>query len=215
MRQHFSSLVAAALMLGSMTAIQAQTATQLPASAATAAMTPKAQYDADLKQAKARLASDQKICNAEADSAARMQCKRDAQSEHDKAVAAAKAQLSASGQPVAAKPVCADCGKVVAVQQVEKKGEGSAVGLVSGAVVGGVLGHQIGGGTGKTLATVAGAAGGAYAGREVEKKVKSKKVWKVDVTFPDGHTSSYEFDNNPGYKVGDSVKHAGNSIARP
>jgi uncharacterized protein YcfJ len=178
-------------------------------------MTPKAQYDADLKQAKARLASDQKICNAEADSAARMQCKRDAQSEHDKAVAAAKSQLSASGQPVADKPVCADCGKVVAVQQVEKKGEGSAVGLVSGAVVGGVLGHQIGGGTGKTLATVAGAAGGAYAGREVEKKVKSKKVWKVDVTFPDGHTSSYEFDNNPGYKVGDSVKHAGNSIARP
>jgi hypothetical protein len=60
MRQHFSSLVAVALMLGSMTAIQAQTATQLPASAATAAMTPKAQYDADLKQAKARLASDQK-----------------------------------------------------------------------------------------------------------------------------------------------------------
>jgi outer membrane lipoprotein SlyB len=215
MRQHFSSLVAAALMLGSMTAIQAQTATQLPASAATAAMTPKAQYDADLKQAKARLASDQKICNAEADSAARMQCKRDAQSEHDKAVATAKSQLSGSGQPVAAKPVCADCGKVVAVQQVEKKGEGSAVGLVSGAVVGGVLGHQIGGGTGKTLATVAGAAGGAYAGREVEKKVKSKKVWKVDVTFPDGHTSSYEFDNNPGYKVGDSVKHAGNGIARP
>ncbi len=215
MRQHFSSLVAAALMLGSMTAIQAQTATQLPASAATAAMTPKAQYDADLRQAKARLASDQKICNAEADSAARMQCKRDAQSEHDKAVAAAKSQLAASGQPVADKPVCADCGKVVAVQQVEKKGEGSAVGLVSGAVVGGVLGHQIGGGTGKTLATVAGAAGGAYAGREVEKKVKSKKVWKVDVTFPDGHTSSYEFDNNPGYKVGDSVKHAGNSIARP
>ena len=45
--------------------------------------------------------------------------------------------------------------------------------------------------------------------------MKSKKVWKVDVTFPDGHTSSYEFDNNPGYKVGDSVKHAGNSIARP
>ena len=215
MRQHCSSLVAAALMLGSMTAIQAQTATQLPASAATAAMTPKAQYDADLRQAKARLASDQKICNAEADSAARMQCKREAQSEHDKAVAAAKSQLAASGQPVADKPVCADCGKVVAVQQVEKKGEGSAVGLVSGAVVGGVLGHQIGGGTGKTLATVAGAAGGAYAGREVEKKVKSKKVWKVDVTFPDGHTSSYEFDNNPGYKVGDSVKHAGNSIARP
>jgi len=215
MRQHLSNLVAAALVLTTMTGAVAQTSPQAANGPSSTVLTPKAQYDADLKQAKARLASDQKICNAEADSAARMQCKRDAQSEHDKAVAAAKAQLSASGQPVAAKPVCADCGKVVAVQQVEKKGEGSAVGLVSGAVVGGVLGHQIGGGTGKTLATVAGAAGGAYAGREVEKKVKSKKVWKVDVTFPDGHTSSYEFDNNPGYKVGDSVKHAGNSIARP
>jgi uncharacterized protein YcfJ len=144
-----------------------------------------------------------------------MQCKRDAQSEHDKAVAAAKAQLSASGQPVAAKPACTECGEVIAVKQVEQKGEGSAVGLVGGAVVGGVLGHQIGGGTGKTLATVAGAAGGAYAGREVEKRVKSKKVWKVDVSFPGGSISSYEFDKDPGYKVGDRVKQAGNSIARP
>ncbi len=215
MRQHFSNLVAAALVLSAMTGAVAQTSPQAATGPSSTVLTPKAQYDASVKQAKARLDGDQKICNAEADSASRMQYKRDAQSEYDKSVAAAKAQMTAAGQPVAAAPSCADCGKVVSVKQVEKKGEGSAVGLIAGGVAGGVLGHQIGGGTGKTLATVAGAAGGAYAGREVEKKMKSKNVWKVDVSFPGGGTSSYEFENNPGYKVGDSVKHAGNSIARP
>lgn len=190
-------------------------ATAQPPVTAASSPSPKAQYDADAKQAKARLDADNKICNAETDSANRMQCKRDAQAEYDKAVAAAKSKMTAAGQPVPAVPACADCGKVISVKQVEQKGEGSAVGLVGGAVVGGVLGHQIGGGTGKTLATVAGAAGGAYAGREVEKKVKSKKVWKVEVDFPGSGTASFEFDKSPGYKVGDSVKRSGNSIARP
>ena len=183
--------------------------------AAASSPTPKAIYDAEVKQAKTRLDADNKICNAETDSAVRMQCKRDAQGEYDKAVAAAKSRLTAAGQPAPVAVTCADCGKVTAVKQVEKKGEGSAVGLLGGAVVGGVLGHQIGGGTGKTLATVAGAAGGAYAGREVEKKVTSKKVWKVDVNFGSGGTQSYEFENDPGYRTGDSVKRAGNTIARP
>ena len=215
MRQHLSNLVAAALVLTTMTGAVAQTSPQAANGPSSTVLTPKAQYDASVKRAKTRLEGDQKICNAETESATRMQCKRDAQSEYDKAVAAAKAEMTAAGQPVAAAPACVNCGKVVSVKQVEKKGEGGAVGLIGGGVVGGVLGHQIGGGTGKTLATVAGAAGGAYAGREVEKKMKSKNVWKVDVSFSGGGTSSYEFENNPGYKVGDSVKRAGNSITRP
>ena len=205
----------ATLLVAFAGAASAQTSSPAPQGMAGTSPAPKSQYDAEVKQAKARLDADPKICNAETESTNRMQCKRDAQGEYDKAVAGAKSKMTAAGQPAPAAPVCADCGKVIAVKQVEQKGEGSAVGLVGGAVVGGVLGHQIGGGTGKTLATVAGAAGGAYAGREVEKRVKSKKVWKVDVSFPDGKTSSYAFDNNPGYKVGDSVKHADNSIARP
>ncbi len=216
--RHLNLHISAAMLLAFSVAASAQTSppatAQTPAAAASSP-TPKAQYDADVKQAKARLDADNKICNAEADSTVRMQCKRDAQGEYDKTVAAAKSRLTAAGQPAPAAAACADCGKVTAVKQVEKKGEGSAVGLVGGAVVGGVLGHQVGGGVGKTLATAAGAAGGAYAGREVEKKVKSKKVWKVDVNFGSGGTHSFEFESDPGYKVGDSVKRAGNSIARP
>ena len=210
--RHLNLHISAAMLLAFSVAPSAQTS---PPAAAASSPTPKAQYDADVKQAKARLDADNKICNAEADSAVRMQCKRDAQGEYDKAVAAVKSRLTAAGQPAPAAAACADCGKVTAVKQVEKKGEASAVGLVGGAVVGGVLGHQVGGGVGKTLATAAGAAGGAYAGREVEKKVKSKKVWKVDVNFGSGGTHSFEFESDPGYKVGDSVKRAGNSIARP
>lgn len=215
MRHPITHCLAATLFATLATVASAQTTSSAPQGTAVANPTPKAQYDAEVKQAKGRLDGDNKICNAEADSAVRMQCKRDAQGEYDKAVAAAKSKMTAAGQPAPAAPACADCGKVISVKQVEQKGEGSAVGLVGGAVVGGVLGHQIGGGTGKTLATVAGAAGGAYAGREVEKKVKSKTVWKVEVDFPGAGTASFEFDKSPGYKVGDSVKRAGNSIARP
>ncbi|HQD14483.1 MAG TPA: glycine zipper 2TM domain-containing protein [Ottowia sp.] len=214
MRRTFYPFLLASLVAGSSMAVLAQTPSQ-PTGTPTAVLTPKAQYDAELKQAKTRFNDDQKLCSADPDSAGRMQCKRDAQSEYDKAVAAAKGRMTAAGQPVPAAPACVDCGKVVSVKQIEKKGEGSAVGLIAGGVVGGVLGHQVGGGVGKTLATAAGAAGGAYAGREVEKKVKSKTVWKVDVSYNGGATSSYEFDKNPGYKVGDSVKRSGNSIARP
>ena len=49
---------------------------------------------------------------------------------------------------------CASCGVVQSVQYVEKKGEGSGVGLVAGGIVGGVLGHQIGSGRGNTAATI-------------------------------------------------------------
>ena len=154
MRQHLSNLVAAALVLTTMTGAVAQTSPQAANGPSSTVLTPKAQYDASVKRAKTRLEGDQKICNAETESATRMQCKRDAQSEYDKAVAAAKAEMTAAGQPVAAAPACVDCGKVVSVKQVEKKGEGSAVGLIGGGVVGGVLGHQIGGGTGKTLGPI-------------------------------------------------------------
>ena len=118
-----------------------------------------------------------------------------------------------AGSPL--RPACPDCGKVVSVQQIEKQGKGSGVGLVAGGVVGGVIGHQIGGGVGKTLATVGGAAGGAYAGNTIEKNSKSSKVWSVAVKYPNGSTSSYEFANAPGFKVGDRVRKSGNTVVRP
>ena len=179
-------------------------------------MTPKARYAADSKQAAARYAADKKLCNDETSSSARLQCRRDAQAEYNKAISAAKARLGT----VAAKPtpanlaLCAGCGKVVAVNQHEKEGEGGALGIIAGGATGAILGHQVGGGMGKDLATIAGAVGGAYAGKKIEEKVKTSKVWAVNVRYDDGRTHSFEFAQNPDLKVGDTVRNSGNSIVR-
>ena len=149
------------------------------AALAQTAMTPKAQYAADSKAAQSRYAADKKLCEDETSSAARLQCRRDAKFEYDKALASAKAQLAAA-TPASATPsskaVCPDCGKVTSVTETERKGEGSPVGLIAGGVAGALLGNQVGGGSGKSLATIAGAAGGAYAGKKVEEKMNWKQA---------------------------------------
>lgn len=179
------------------------------------AMTPKAQYAADSKQAAARLAEDKKLCSDEASSSARLQCRRDAQAEYNKAISVAKARLgTVAAKPAPAQALCAGCGKVVAVNLHEKAGEGGALGIIAGGATGAVLGHQVGGGMGKDLATIAGAVGGAYAGKKIEEKVKTKTVWAVSVRYGDGRTHSFEFAQDPGLKVGDTVKDSGNSIVR-
>jgi outer membrane lipoprotein SlyB len=101
---------------------------------------------------------------------------------------------------------CATCGVVTSVQYVEKKGEGSGVGLVAGGVVGGVLGHQIGSGRGNTAATIIGAGAGAYAGNQVEKNAKKKSYWLVSVKLDDGSKRSITENSKPAYKKGDRVK---------
>ena len=166
------------------------------------------------QEAKARYAQDKKLCAEESDSSTRMQCLRDAKSEYDKALAAAKAAQPAAQASKPAAAQCQGCGKVVDVAVVEKKGEGSALGLIGGGVAGALLGNQIGGGTGKTLATIAGAAGGAYAGKKVEENVKSTNVWRVSVRFDDGAEASYDFDHDPKFAAGDRVKKSGNTIIR-
>eukprot|EP01034_Spumella_vulgaris_P024427 gene24427-30771_t len=83
------------------------------ASAASAQSYTKAQYAADTKQAAARYAEDKKLCAEESSSGARMQCQRDAKTEYNKALAAAKADLkNASAKPAA----CNDCGRVIAAK---------------------------------------------------------------------------------------------------
>lgn len=183
----------------------------LSASAAWAQPTAKEIYAADTKKAAARYADDKKLCTEETNSSARMQCQRDAKAEYDKAMASAKAnQKSAGAHPAA----CADCGRVIAVNVVEKKGEGSAVGMIAGGVAGALLGNQVGGGSGRKLATIAGAAGGAYAGNKVEEHVKSSKEWHVKVQYDNGSQQEYMFEKDPGYANGDLVKMSGNSIMR-
>lgn len=109
---------------------------------------------------------------------------------------------------------CVDCGRVSAITLSEKPGDGDAVGLIAGGVAGAMIGHQMGSGRGKDLATIAGAVGGAYAGKKIQESMATKKVWSISVTYSDGRTASFDFDQNPGLEVGDSVRSVGKSVVR-
>lgn len=200
--------LACALVLTSL-GLAAQTPATTPSTSAA-----KTQYNADSQAALARYDSDKKLCNDETSSNARLQCRRDAKAEYDKAIASAKDKMAAATQATQARAACTDCARVVAVNMEEKEGEGSTVGMIAGGAAGALLGRQIGGGFGKDLATVAGAVGGAYAGKEIEKKVKTHKVWTVRVQYPDGSKGSFEFKEDPGLAVGDTVKKSGDGIVR-
>ena len=101
---------------------------------------------------------------------------------------------------------CNNCGQVLEVRTVEKKGESSGGGAVLGGVVGGVLGHQIGSGRGNTAATIAGAAGGAYVGNQVEKNRNAVSEYHVIVNMEVGKDRTFIFKNPPKFKSGDAVR---------
>lgn len=121
----------------------------------------------------------------------------------DKPRTAAKVHSEAKA-PVAA--ICAHCGVVQSVHEVQAKGDGSAVGVVGGAVVGGILGNQVGHGDGRKVATVIGAVGGAVAGNEVEKYVKSSKSYEITVRFNDGSSGVITEPGSTTWRTGDKVK---------
>ncbi len=191
-----------------------------------AATASPSQLATDGKAAQARYDSDKKLCNDETTSAARLQCRRDAKSEYDQAIAAAKARAAATRAAAPPTPpthgpatapaaaACTDCGQVLAVTVTEKAGEYSPVGIIAGGALGALLGHQVGGGTGKDIATVAGAVGGAYAGKVLEEKYKTHKVWSVTVLYANESKASFDFTTDPGFRVGDRVRNTGNTVAR-
>ena len=186
----------------------------MPARSAT---TPKTQYAEDSKAALARYEADKKLCNDEVTPAARVQCRRDARTLYDQALADAKARMSAAGtaaKAASAAPACPECGRVIAVSATEKAGEGSALGMIAGGAAGALLGRQVGGGTGRDIATIAGAVGGAYAGKKIEEKVKTHKSWIVTVEFEDGSKGNFEFEEEPAFKVGDSVRKSGKTLVK-
>ncbi len=203
MKQHkIKALICMTLMSGSL----AYAATTTEA---------KKTYEADKKAAATRYSADRKICASETESSLRMQCQRDAKTEYDKSLAAAKTKLTAASSQKSTQSVtCKECGKVTSVTTGERDGKGGPVGMIAGGVAGAVLGHQVGKGTGKDLATIAGAAGGAYAGHKIEQKMTKVKFWSVKVRFDSGEERNYEFEQDPGYKTGDAVKSSGNSIVR-
>jgi len=108
--------------------------------------------------------------------------------------------------PVAAISVCAECGVIESVREVDAKGKGSGLGAIGGAVVGGLLGNQVGAGRGKDAMTVVGAVGGAVAGNEVEKRVKTSKSYEVTVRLNDGSSRVISEAGQPSWHPGDKVK---------
>lgn len=167
--------------------------------------------DTSPKAAQARFEADKKLCAAETSPEARLQCRRDAQTVYDKALASAPPQGVYGTQ---AQAPCADCGRVTAVTVGEQPAEGGAVGMIAGGVAGALLGNQVGGGFGKDLATMAGAVGGALAGKHLEGKMGTRRVWTVTVQYPDGRTAPFVFEQDPGLSVGTSVKNAGQTVVR-
>src|SRR2546429_3886045 len=126
---------------------------------------------------------------------------------HSMAAAAAMILLSSS-QATLAQSNCtsATCGVVDRIELVEKKGQGSGLGLIAGGVVGGVIGHQIGSGRGNTAATILGAGAGAYAGNEVEKNAKRSSYWSVAIRMDNGQTRNFTYTNHPPAHEGEPVR---------
>ena len=125
-----------------------------------------------------------------------------------------KAMQTPVEQPVAQRPVCTNCGVVLAVNMVEEEGKGSALGVIGGGVVGGLLGNQMGDGTGRELATLAGAVGGAFAGNAIEKNAKKTKSYHVVVRMDDGSERTYRQASDPGLIRGEKVKIENDTVVK-
>ena len=126
---------------------------------------------------------------------------------HSVITAAAIMLLGASEGAIAqTKCTSTSCGVVDRVDLVEKKGQGSGLGMIAGGVVGGVLGHQIGSGRGNTAATILGAGAGAYAGNEIEKNSKKSSYWAVAIRMDNGQTRNFTYTNQPPVHEGERVR---------
>lgn len=119
-----------------------------------------------------------------------------------------------SPQPVQAAPVCGNCGVISSISQVERAtGEANGVGAVGGAVLGGILGHQVGGGSGRDIATVLGALGGGVAGHNVEKRVRTEKVYEIRVRMDDGSSRTITQKDPSGWQSGQRVQVSNGSLS--
>lgn len=126
--------------------------------------------------------------------------------------AAEPAPASKPAPEPAPEPVCADCGRVTAIDKVTVKGEGSGAGAVGGAIVGVVAGNQIGSGSGKDIAKIVGGIGGAIAGHEAEKRLRAKTYYEVSVAMESGGTRVVQVADASMLSVGDKVRVEGNDL---
>lgn len=104
---------------------------------------------------------------------------------------------------------CPHCGVIESIQLVETMGE--ATGAAIGGLTDAAIGNQSGAGRGKTEATAAGAAGGAYDGNEAEKTQPA--YYRISVRMSDGNIVTVTQKTESGFKPGDPVKLADNTLA--
>ena len=135
---------------------------------------------------------------------------------HSVMTAAAIMLLGTASEGAIAQTKCTStsCGVVDRVDLVEKKGQGSGLGMIAGGVVGGVLGHQIGSGRGNTAATILGAGAGAYAGNEIEKNRASGQAYRVEVRMDNGDLRMFDYWDLNGLRVGDRVRVVNGQLER-
>jgi outer membrane lipoprotein SlyB len=125
---------------------------------------------------------------------------------HPRLAAARSTSQSAQHAATASPAACDACGVIAAVNPVETRGQGTAVGTAGGAIVGGLLGNQVGSGNGRKLATVAGAIGGAMAGNTIEGNMKTSRSYDIVVRFNDGSTRTFHQAEQPNWRSGDKVR---------
>ena len=116
-------------------------------------------------------------------------------------------------QAPAPRPICGNCGVIEAITENTVAGAGTGIGGIGGALGGAVIGKQFGKGRGSDALAILGAIGGAVAGHQVEKSVRSTKVYEVRVKMEDGSTRSMTQASPPAWRNGDRVRVDGNSIS--
>lgn len=122
------------------------------------------------------------------------------------AAAPRAAPVPVPATPAPPPPICAVCGVVESVQEVQVKGQATGVGAVAGGVGGAVVGNQFGHGSSKTLSRVLGAVGGALLGNAVEKNARTSTQFQVAVRMDDGSLRTLTSAQPPVWHAGDKVR---------
>lgn len=123
------------------------------------------------------------------------------------------ASLDAVAGPSAPRAVAAaEVGKIIGIDPIRTRPQGSGVGAVAGGVIGGVIGNKLLGGT---AATVIGAAGGAVAGNNLERNHREGVAgYHVHVRLDNGVSRTIDQTHIGTLHVGDRVRVQGGQIRR-
>ena len=103
-------------------------------------------------------------------------------------------------------------GRIVGIDPIRTRPQGTGVGAVAGGVVGGLIGNKVIGGT---AATAIGAVGGAVVGNNLERNHREGVAgYHVNIRLDNGATRTFDQTQVGGLHVGDRVRVQGGRIRR-